>query len=195
SSPGEGGDVLRRSYSIEHAGTGTNDRSGIEQHPDGGFRVIAEQATQKLVPSFELRPRRLQPDRAVRAFEIRCRRAGAKIHPSPQHRMPQKAVVTLVGVAEERGRGYFAMNDAPRADRRVPDRATHEPGIRANPQRTLEPHTGADLDATLQHDGPVARVEHDARLDRRLAPRDPRRVDAHDRASAHRVGVAERPDQ
>src|SRR5438309_1607688 len=99
--------------------------------------------------------------------------------------------MALVRVAEECRGGYLAMHDAPRPDRGIADDATHEPGVRAYPEGAFEPHAGLDLDATLEDDWPLARVEHDAGFDRRFAQRDPRGVAQHDRACRHRVGVAE----
>src|SRR5207245_11360081 len=133
----------------------------------------------------------VQPDGAVGAFEIRCRRARAEVHPAAQDGVPEVPVMALVRVAEECRGGYLAMHDAPRPDRGIADDATHESGVRADPEGAFEPHARLDLDATRENDRPFARVEHDAGLDRRRAERDPRGVALHDGAFRNRGGGAE----
>src|SRR5437899_1983036 len=80
--------------------------------------------------------------------------------PAPDDRMPQEAVVRLVGVAEENRVRDLAVNGAPGPDARAADAAADDARSRADDQRAFQARERADLHALLDPDRTVARVEH-----------------------------------
>src|SRR5262249_21195736 len=106
----------------------------------------------------------------------------AQVYPRSEHAVADEAVVALVVVPHEDGRGHLAMNPALRAEGATANESSQDSRLGTGEDRPLEPSPMAHLDPVLEDDGPLSDIEDYAGLDRRSATYDPARVTEDDAA-------------
>src|SRR5688500_7990974 len=115
--------------------------------------MIADQAAELHQSRIRLSVRRPHADRAVVVLQVTVRRHRSEIHPAAKVRVPEKAVVCLVGVAEHDRFFDLTVNLAHRPDRDGIEWAAEERGARADVCGTGQSRERTNTYAIVEPDG------------------------------------------
>lgn len=192
----EGGNVLRQEFSIGKDQTHDSDRrAGVDQTADRGFCVIADEAADFQFFGVDQRSANRHGDGRIVVLQVAVGRQGSDVHPGTDIAAAEEAVVILVHIAMQDGRGDLPTDLADGADgRALPNVRSEQMSASRDVTRSFQSSERLNDTIGLNTDGAFRGIDHDERIDLH------RRIDvdslgiAHEtdlRAQTIRVGGAE----
>src|SRR5690606_2271195 len=115
--PAEGWNVLRRHLRAVEVAARADDGAGVEQEPDPGLYVVADQRSHLDLTSIDLTERSPDPDRAVVVLQVTVRGFSAQIDPAAEVGVPDVAIVLLVDITDADTLRQLAPNPTHGTDR------------------------------------------------------------------------------